>query len=49
MNNAKDNDADNLSLMMLGILIPMMIIGYSGSGIVPIATDLGAGEKSAEH
>lgn len=22
-----------------------MIIGYSGSGIVPIATDLGAGEK----
>ena len=43
--HAKDNDADNLSLMMLGMLIPMMIIGYSGSGIVPIATDLGAGEK----
>ena len=34
-----------MSLMMLGMLIPMMIIGYSGSGIVPIATDLGAGEK----
>ena len=30
---------------MLGMLIPMMIIGYSGSGITPIATDLGAGEK----
>ena len=43
--HAKDNDADNLSLMMLGMLIPMMIIGYSGSGIVQIATDLGAGEK----
>lgn len=43
--HAKDNDADNLSLTMLGMLIPMMIIGYSGSGIVPIATDLGAGEK----
>ena len=43
--HAKDDDVDSLSLMMLGMLIPMMIIGYSGSGIVPIATDLGAGEK----
>ena len=43
--HAKDEEADSMSLMMLGMLIPMMIIGYSGSGIVPIATDLGAGEK----
>ena len=43
--HAKDSEADSVSLMMLGMLIPMMIIGYSGSGIVPIATDLGAGEK----
>lgn len=43
--HAKDDEVDSLSLMMLGMLIPMMIIGYSGSGIVPIATDLGAGEK----
>ena len=43
--SAKDEEADSMSLMMLGMLIPMMIIGYSGSGIVPIATDLGAGEK----
>lgn len=43
--HAKDTQNDSLSMMMLGMLIPMMIIGYSGSGIVPIATDLGAGEK----
>lgn len=43
--HAKDEEVDSMSLMMLGMLIPMMIIGYSGSGIVPIATDLGAGEK----
>lgn len=43
--HAKDEKADSTSLIMLGMLVPMMIIGYSGSGIVPIATDLGAGEK----
>lgn len=43
--HAKDETSDSISLMMLGMMIPMMIIGYSGSGIVPIATDLGAGEK----
>lgn len=43
--HAKDQESDGVSLMMLGMLIPMMIIGYSGSGITPIATDLGAGEK----
>lgn len=43
--HSKDTQDDSLSMMMLGMLIPMMIIGYSSSGIVPIATDLGAGEK----
>lgn len=43
--HSKDTQEDSLSMMMLGMLIPMMIIGYSSSGIVPIATDLGAGEK----
>lgn len=43
--HAKDDQSDGISLMMMGMLIPMMIIGYSSSGITPIATDLGAGEK----
>ncbi|WP_294578736.1 ABC transporter permease [uncultured Thomasclavelia sp.] len=43
--HAKDSESDGLSMMMLGMLIPMMLIGYAGSGITPIATDLGAGEK----
>lgn len=42
---AKDDSVDSMSAMMLGMLVPMMIIGYSSSGLVPIATDLGAGEK----
>lgn len=42
---AKDDSVDSMSAMMLGMLIPMMIIGYSATGLVPIATDLGAGEK----
>lgn len=43
--HAKDESIDTFSAMMLGMLVPMMIIGYSATGIVPIATDLGAGEK----
>ena len=43
--HAKDDQSDGISLMMMGMLIPMMISGYSSSGITPIATDLGAGEK----
>lgn len=43
--HAKDESVDSMSAMILGMLIPMMIIGYSATGIVPIATDLGAGEK----
>lgn len=42
---AKDESVDSMSAMLLGMLIPMMIIGYSATGLVPIATDLGAGEK----
>jgi sodium transport system permease protein len=43
--HAKDASVDSFSAMMLGMLVPMMLIGYSASGIIPIATDLGAGEK----
>lgn len=42
---AKDDSVDSMSAMLLGMLVPMMIIGYSATGLVPIATDLGAGEK----
>lgn len=43
--HAKDDSVDSFSAMMLGMLVPMMLIGYAATGIVPIATDLGAGEK----
>ncbi|MFV0393824.1 MAG: ABC transporter permease [Coprobacillaceae bacterium] len=43
--HAKDDSVDSFSSMMLGMLVPMMLIGYSANGILPIATDLGAGEK----
>lgn len=43
--HAKDDNVDSLSIMILGMLVPMMVIGYCGTGIAPIATDLGAGEK----
>lgn len=42
---AKDETVDSMSAMLLGMLIPMMLIGYSVNGITPIAADLGAGEK----
>lgn len=42
---AKDDSVDSFSAMILGMLVPMMLIGYSANGILPIATDLGAGEK----
>lgn len=42
---AKDESSDGISAMILAMIIPMMIIGYAASGIIPIATDLGAGEK----
>ena len=41
----KDDDSNPISMMILGMMVPMLIIGYSASGITPIATDLGAGEK----
>lgn len=43
--HARDESVDSGSAMILGMLIPMMLIGYSASGILPIVTDLGAGEK----
>lgn len=43
--HARDESVDSASAMILGMLIPFMLIGYSASGILPIATDLGAGEK----
>lgn len=43
--HARDESVDSTSAMILGMLIPLMLIGYSASGILPIATDLGAGEK----
>jgi len=43
--HARDESVDSASAMILGMLIPLMLIGYSASGILPIVTDLGAGEK----
>lgn len=43
--HARDESVDSISTMLLGMMIPMMLIGYSANGITPIAVDLGAGEK----
>lgn len=43
--DAKLGQEDGMSKMLMGMLVPMMVVGYAASGIVSIATDLGAGEK----
>lgn len=43
--DARVAESDGASMMLMGMLVPLMVVGYAASGIISIATDLGAGEK----